>query len=389
MAKGKAPVRGSVGSSSRAHMQKTPTMKSQAATVEVLNDDEFHFLWKTLVEGGALTAGKLQTFMQTVAGVNLSAVQARDLLQYMDANGDGRVGQEDFKYFMSVGCLADTDVKLFMWEPKRKFREENPLFRELAGNPGVGDEAAGARDSIDLGQNPRRSLESAETPEDGQMSRQVSGDRHMAVVAPSQPQAKKRPQPSRMSTDVWGPKSHEAVNASAGIQRKLKPPSMTPEVERKIEQALLKYEQRCWERFLEEERNFKRRIFEQFAGKGNGELNPTDYHRMLTKWMPLANSGKLSSIKPADSLAALEFVQRRDLEDRGIVPKQIPESADAADGATNEATQSGDKASTAAVDGADPAEAKLSFALWLDVVNGKHKPEEHYPPSHFHPHHMD
>ena len=34
-------------------------------------------------------------FIKDIAGVNLSNVQARDLLHYMDANGDGRVGMEE------------------------------------------------------------------------------------------------------------------------------------------------------------------------------------------------------------------------------------------------------------------------------------------------------
>merc|ERR1719416_321815 len=46
--------------------------------------------------------------MYMITGEKLSAVQAKDLLKYMDANEDGVVGREDFKHFISVGRLKDT-----------------------------------------------------------------------------------------------------------------------------------------------------------------------------------------------------------------------------------------------------------------------------------------
>jgi len=92
---------------------------------EALNEEEVTFCWLSLVDKGQLSAQKLQQFMLEVCGERLSNMQARDLLNYMDANGDGIVGREDFRNFVSVGRMEDTDPKDFMWTPKRKYREEH------------------------------------------------------------------------------------------------------------------------------------------------------------------------------------------------------------------------------------------------------------------------
>merc|ERR1719158_1910964 len=42
---------------------------------------------------------------------------------------------EDFKNFLSIGHLSDTDVKSFMWEPKKKFQDENPGQRVSHATP--------------------------------------------------------------------------------------------------------------------------------------------------------------------------------------------------------------------------------------------------------------
>jgi len=50
--------------------------------------------------------------------MDISQIACKDLLGYMDANGDGVVGQDDFRDFMSVGRLADTNPKEFLWREK-------------------------------------------------------------------------------------------------------------------------------------------------------------------------------------------------------------------------------------------------------------------------------
>ncbi|CAE8585120.1 unnamed protein product, partial [Polarella glacialis] len=69
----------------------------------------------------------LQKFMLNVTGEELSNIQARDLLGYLDASSDGRVGMEEFRHFMVPNELQRTDANSFMWHPTKKFRDEQPV----------------------------------------------------------------------------------------------------------------------------------------------------------------------------------------------------------------------------------------------------------------------
>lgn len=391
---------------------------------EALNEDELLFLWKGLVEEGRLSVPKLQQFMETVAGVRMTVVQAKDLLNYMDANGDGRVGMEDFKSFLSIGHLADTDVKSFMWEPRKKFQEENPHHKHAAV-------AAAAQEGPDAhhGQHPHAHDSRTGQHHDDHDWKKTTTEHHdhddhrahhshgrrmshgseadhreraeaMPPVAPH-PEAKKRPalhhaktmtgRLARQETQASLPDKRDEADlqqrktvTGADISNKVfrRPPPLTPEVEKKIEQALLRYEEKSWEKFLGEEKTFKRHLFEQFSGLGNDDLSPTEYHKMLMKWMPLASWCAPSGLRPADSLAALEYVQRRDLEGRGLIPRKIsPEPTGHHDSQASSATQvpllQQPAAASAFAEPMLPTEAKMSFKLWLDVIDGKHQPEEH------------
>lgn len=324
---------------------------------EPLNSDELLFLWKGLVDDGKLTAERLIDFMERVAGVSISTVQARDLLNYMDANGDGRVGKEDFENFLSVGRLDETDPKSFMWEPKKKFREENPFHK-------AGHEAAMPADSTFLTDGRKKSLSPVDMV-----------DLTAPPVPPdSKVPDKRRPQPGGRR----GSKDHgdaavplEANGSGNGKQPKpqrlaadfRKSTGLTSEQEKKVEHALLKYEQQQWDKFIREEKEFKRHLFEQFAGQGESELHYESYHRMLSKWFPMASKCDVPRLlRPADSLAAMEYVQRRDNEDKGIVPQhQVQDGGNATD----------------AVDASLHAAARMTYSMWLDVLNGKHRPDEH------------
>ena len=88
-----------------------------------LSDEELKFCWQCLVDQGQLTTSKLQKFMLEVTGDELTAIQATDLLGYLDATGDGRVGMEEFRHFMSTSELDMTDVQTFLWSPTKSFRE--------------------------------------------------------------------------------------------------------------------------------------------------------------------------------------------------------------------------------------------------------------------------
>merc|ERR1719359_906182 len=99
--------------------------KASGSGFENLTQEEVNFGWRSLAQQGQIAVPKLRQFMQDVCGTRLSIVQAKDLLNYMDADGDGRVGQEDFKFFMQTGRLSQTDSSTFMWKPKSKFRAEH------------------------------------------------------------------------------------------------------------------------------------------------------------------------------------------------------------------------------------------------------------------------
>ena len=100
------------------------SLDASDTAIEPLTDEEFAFCWRSLVEEGRISVPRLQKFMLDVCGRRLSSMEAEDLLSYMDANEDGRVGQEDFRYFLSVASLEGTDSGNFMWTPKAHFREK-------------------------------------------------------------------------------------------------------------------------------------------------------------------------------------------------------------------------------------------------------------------------
>lgn len=443
------------------------TLRPTDRNEELLNEDELLFLWKGLVENGQLSISKLQTFMREVAGVSMSIVQARDLLDYMDANGDGRVGMEDFKNFLSIGHLAETDAKSFMWEPKKKFQEENPLHKAMHDPPASGHHhldhhhhghhhdshlhehhshghhaadhhehhehhehpvtvpsghaAATAlrRGSISQGdadqfthtQSERRTIQRQSTREwaattavashERRDSHDRQNDLHRTVTAPPGPQAsaKRRPhhgglhhEKNRSSLYSNGAEVLEEIghhhpqpdSSASVVPKKPRPPPLTPETEKKIEQALLKYEALCWDKLQAEEKAFKRHLFEQFAGAGGEELEVTEYHKMLMKWIQHAEWCAPRGLRPADSLAALEYVLRRDLEERGGAPrtysKDLKSNEGQQEGTGNPAPPRPGAAGAAPISPTFTSSApsvKMTYSLWLDVLSGKHRPEEH------------
>lgn len=419
-------------------------IRPHTTNTETLSEEEMLFLWKGLVDHGQLHLEKLQMFMKEVAGVNMSEMQARDLLEYMDANGDGRVGMEDFNNFLSIGHISETTAHDFMWEPKKKYRQEHPNYKlarsvrhdadgSTAEHPGVDghhhnyDEHHkpdqhrhhGPRGSIYAqhhdhhGPDHHGHFDNHHGPHhdnhhgarhdhhdhdhhDHRRSRSP-GDEHDHHRDPTRPQQeapqKRRPAPhhgrhsATHDPQDFGNRyeqphthreygSHANPAAATPSQPKKnagpKAPALTPEMEKKMEQAILKYEQKCWDEFILVEHKFKRQLFERFAGPDGDELTPTDYHKMLLKWMPLASWCAPCGLKPADSLAALEYVQRKDLEERGLLHRR-PSTTDG-----------GIPVGDGTVELPPPPEPRMPYGVWLDVLNGKHRPEEHghHPANH-------
>lgn len=374
---------------------------------ERLTEEEVTFCWRGLADQGQLTVGRLQKFFLDVCGEQLSAVQAKDLLGYMDANGDGRVGMEDFRNFVSTGQLADTDIKSFMWTPKAKYREEHGLDKAGAVHEVVASDA-GLQATMNLFTHARRHTMESQLPQPEPFpllpgagpTQEVDVVAADAVLSP-RPHARPLPHtqptlgpptpgpPSTPQTPATPstPAAHKrgrsktrtsflahrkSLDSNSGLEELVKQevdkprppvPPVDPKVFAKIDAALEKYEQASWERFLREEDNFKRKLFMQFGSSEEAnELTVAEFHKMLMRWHRLARWCMPADLRPGDSLAALEYVLRRDRESRG----------EAAAGGSGAAAAGGGGG------GAGPtSEAKLPYRLWLELISGKHRPEEH------------
>merc|ERR1712048_124451 len=150
----------------------------------------------------------------------------------------------------------------------------------------------------------------------------------------------------------------EPAATEKGKAKPAPPEKITAKVLAKIEASLEKYEQNSWEHFLREEEEFKKRLFAQFASADSGQMTTTEYHKMLMKWHRLARWCMPGELRPMDSLASLEYVLRRDKESRG---------------APGGGTESGNGPE----DVGSAGDAKMPYRIWIDLLNGKHRPEEH------------
>lgn len=317
-----------------------------AQDFEQLSEEEIHFCWLSLVENGQLPVEKLQEFMLTITGERLSTVQAKDLLKYMDANGDGNVGQGDFRNFVSIGRLEDTNPKDFMWTPKRKYREEHGTDKQ-------------PKDEGFLGQ--RR-----EDPLGGCGA-------HPGFIEQFHEEPLRRAAPAGRSPRK--PRSPPQSLVSKSL-RQLPPTSLKLQttVRSRIEASIEKYEQESFKKFLEIEEEFKEKLYKQFVADPEG-MQVTEYHKMLLKWHKLARWAMPGDLRPGDSLAALKYVLERD----GRFRKAAAATAAAGVEAGTMSTEV-PQTSAAAVeeDLSLPPDARMSYRLWTELINGRHRPEEHH-----------
>jgi len=360
---------------------------SVASDFDALTEEEVQFCWKSLVESTQLSVQKLQEFMWVVTGEHLTAVQAKDLLNYMDANEDGVVGREDFRNFVSTGRLQDTNAKDFMWTPKRRYREEHGTVEKqqpkeddalFGGLPGANTSRsstleatpADATKSLSPQMSPRASLE---VP--GVMSSNLSVDHQPRASRSSahEPRSltakrKKEPKPTRAEQqrlDAEAQATMQPVQAKQE-QEKAKQSSATKIDERTkkdIDMKITKYEQQSWQNFLQMEEEFKERLFRQFAADPEG-MEVTEYHRMLMKWHKLAKWCMPGDLRAGDSLAALKYIL--DSERRALKA---------------EAATKGEAApavSEAEDDLALPPDVKLTYKTWTDLMAGKYRPDDHH-----------
>mmetsp|Transcript_42997 Transcript_42997/g.93625 ORF Transcript_42997/g.93625 Transcript_42997/m.93625 type:complete len:296 (-) Transcript_42997:25-912(-) len=282
--------------------------KKGSTGIAPLTDDEVQFCWKSVVEQSRISVESLQGFFQDVCGERLSGSQAQDMLSYMDANGDGYVGRDDFKHFMSVGSLAQTKPQNFMWTPNAKYREDLAVRKD-----------------------PRNSPRMPEARSPWKRRPAVRGTLMMPRADPRREEL-----PSRSKT----PRERKGA----------------------IGLALEKYERESWTRLLKEEEDFQKQIFDLFVAEGREDLSVEDYHRLLSKWYPVASNtpGKL---RAGDSLAALQALLRRERQEQ---TSSLPEGGDPVAEASQAPTLP------------DEQEPSVSRSLFVNVLQGKFQPDEHF-----------
>mmetsp|Transcript_16942 Transcript_16942/g.45026 ORF Transcript_16942/g.45026 Transcript_16942/m.45026 type:complete len:395 (+) Transcript_16942:184-1368(+) len=392
---GRAGARGSLGGAS-----------AQAAAeqgFEPLSEDEVSFVWKSLVDQGALSEASLQRFMLEVCGDKISAVQARDLLNYMDADGNGSVGKEDFRNFVSVGRLADTDAKAFMWHPNAKYRQEHGTeLQEKAGQPEAQPGSAPPPPGGGLHQTlPARGTVAQATQEEEDASvfaqsapaallvpratksrpASPSGTARGASGARGKSPTSSKTSPARLGSRAKSPATRrgskerllsptesgaggtqtDPVKAQPKPKPKIKP--IGPDGLKRINDCLEKYEAKSWQEFLQEEEQFKLDLFRRFASSDDAtELTAGEYHRMLRDWHEMASWSMPCTVRPQDSVAALQHMLERD---RATAPT-CQRDAQAQAAHAQEASDGG---------GASEDEVRLPLRVWVDLVDGKFRPQ--------------
>jgi len=220
-----------------------------------LSEGELGFCWQSLAEGKRLSTSKLQQLF-ALFGERLSTNEAKDLLMYMDADGDGYVNEGDFASFLSVGELGDTDVKSFMWRQSVKREQGN-----MARGPSYANNFLNCTTLDAIFEDPRY--------------------------------------PSSKGMFQHQPTLPENYQSVADMHR-------SAQLSTKIDASLHSYEEESWRRFQQEEAEFKTRLFECFAKDAPGHISLTEYHRTLRSWQPLIGWCMPGVLKSADAAAALE-----------------------------------------------------------------------------------
>lgn len=335
-----------------------------------LTEDELKFCWHALVENGQLSVGNLKKFMRAVAGEDISKMQATDLLVYLDANGDGKVGFDEFVNFMSFSDIRMTDPSTFMWAPTKKFRDDRGInskskaaqsaeeekkdledddrgFPSLLDAWGEGGDQASAtpepsRPSLKQ-QSPSTAVAKAGKPGTGSPSRARRRDKSEDLEEPLTPPPPQTP----------------AASVAATPAKPVKKLEVDPKLRTKIGVALEKHEQVTWDRLLHEQEIIRKKFFQQYALATPGAMDSREYHKMVSELHNLARQDMPGELKAADSLAALQSI---------IEHNQPPAKKSDKD---KEKGEKGDDAAIEAVMQKAAVDLKLTYDLWNRTMAGK------------------
>eukprot|EP00933_Yihiella_yeosuensis_P013190 TRINITY_DN12337_c0_g1_i1.p1 TRINITY_DN12337_c0_g1~~TRINITY_DN12337_c0_g1_i1.p1 ORF type:complete len:442 (+),score=106.74 TRINITY_DN12337_c0_g1_i1:54-1328(+) len=403
---------------------------SGAGTWDPLSEEELKFCWQCIVQHGQLTVPNLQKFMLMVTGEEMTFVQARDLLGYLDASGDGRVGMEEFRHFMSASELQRTTPKQFMWSPTKLFREEHGLASPKA------KQAAAAAEAPPAVTNTRRSIAEVDEVELGLLNlgekdpAQQEEEKKGPPMEPVQEKAKSTSRPGTQSDrgssragQKPGAKGKAAAKPKAGGRNSADGGNVKPSVQEssiakrrislakeedgavdelmgvsttshasgdpthsganhshkpqnrpgkdeksllKIEECLTRYEAKTWAQLHEDQKEIRRKLFQQFAQTNPNELDSTEFHKMLMKLHKLARTAMPGELRAGDTLATLQYVVGRDAE-----MKQQQSGAGEKEKGEKPAEKGGQEQAADLTD----EELKLTYQMWYDLMSGKFRPE--------------
>eukprot|EP00930_Biecheleria_cincta_P044924 TRINITY_DN30954_c0_g1_i1.p1 TRINITY_DN30954_c0_g1~~TRINITY_DN30954_c0_g1_i1.p1 ORF type:complete len:357 (-),score=89.07 TRINITY_DN30954_c0_g1_i1:337-1407(-) len=333
---------------------------------EPLSEDELKFCWQALVDNGQLSVKNLQKFMSAVAGEDLTAMQAKDLLGYLDASGDGRVGYEEFSHFMSFSELRLSDPKTFMWAPMKKFREERGINSKAKTAQSAqqekkesDDDESGFTSTLDAwgevmdqasaaSRSPRASLKHS-TPNIPVAKAGKSGS------APSSRRGPRRDKSDDIDESAPATLSAQAsTTASAGAAAaKPKKLEVDPKLRAKIVTALEKHEAQTWDRLLHEQEVIRKKFFQQYSVATPGVLDSKEYHKMVQELHKLARHDMPGELKAADSVAALQSI---------IEQSQSLKKSD---------KEKGEDSTIEAAIQKNAGDLKLTYELWHHMMSGR------------------
>lgn len=406
------------------NLQRTLTTLSSSLKMAPLEKEELDFAWQDLGDGGIITAERLQSFMLEVADEDITQQEANDLLDYMNADGTYGVGREDFNYFMSTGSLKDTEVKSFMWAPRQKYRKEHAykvseaesshestaaparhvhhsdeVEVKTTDTPAETDERTSKRGSVH--QTPRAANKASQSSKQGMHA--VAEDQAQEHPHTTGPRPKLQKQRSRHSTadhihtadqhQISGTDSHRTSGrskrhhadapAEAALVQETDQASKANTVKKstskanfhdkkvlaKIETALEHYEEASWDRFLQDEMEFERKMFKQFA-KEEEVMTWSEYHKLNEKWHKRAAwRFPTRTVSPNDTIATLEY----------FTSKEHSRVMSAPPGFNRRNSDRG--SSIAATVASSPRMhanfLKMSYKMWDNVLRGSYRPTDH------------
>ncbi|CAK8997499.1 unnamed protein product [Durusdinium trenchii] len=330
---------------------------------EPLSEEELKFCWQCLVDQGQLTAPKLQKFMLEVTGEELTLLQAKDLLGYLDATGDGRVGMEEFRHFMSTSELDMTDPQTFLWSPTTSFRQRMGYVRVsphgtagAVSASGFGEPAEKEEKSAKE-EDPWGFFSEAEAPST-EFSRSMDDSKRRNSVKKSGKTHRRKHEEDLLALDEESPTvpTPDPGDAAKDEAKDVPKKQLDEKTLAKIKMSIEKHEQQTWERLHVEQESLRKKLFSHWTASGaSSTMTSKEYHKMLSTMHQLARSSMPGELKPGDTLATLHYML-------DIKEPEKPRTSE------NQRSETHESSKTSA--GKDE-ELLLPFSVWHRCMSGR------------------